>query len=79
MPTTSSAYACPQLLAADCINFDFEWKEVGLVDYLQLSGNVTADMADIRAILQPHAGCHPALASPIELRADENAAGKSFT
>lgn len=62
-----------------CVYFDFALKEVGLVDYLQLSGNVAADMADIRAILQPHAGCHPALASPIELRADENAAAKSFT
>lgn len=54
-----------------CVYFNFALKEVGLVDYVQLSGHVAADMANIRAILQPHTGRHPALASPIELRADD--------
>ncbi len=56
-----------------CVYFDFALKEVGLVDYINLSGNVAEDMANIRAILEPHPGCHPANAAPIELRADEHA------
>lgn len=54
-----------------CVYFDFARKEVGLVDYLDLSGDIDADMAKIRAILQPHPGCRPALASPIQFRPDD--------
>lgn len=56
-----------------CVYFDFALKEVGLVDYINLSGNVTEDMANISTILEPHPGCHPANAAPIKFRADEHA------
>jgi 1-acyl-sn-glycerol-3-phosphate acyltransferase len=56
-----------------CVYFDFARKEVGLVDYLDLTGDVPADMARIRTLFEGHPGCCPTLAAPIELRVDENA------
>ena len=55
-----------------CVYFDFAIKEVGLVDYLHMSGDVEADMAKIRAILEPHLGCRPECAAPIMLRSDDS-------
>ncbi|MFZ6842907.1 1-acyl-sn-glycerol-3-phosphate acyltransferase [Undibacterium sp. RuTC16W] len=54
-----------------CAYFDFAKKEIGLIDYLSLTGDVPNDMVAIRAVLQNTQGCRPELASPIVLRADD--------
>lgn len=54
-----------------CVYFDFVLKEVGLLDYIDLSGDVAADMAKLRSIFEGHQGCCPKLAAPVELRPDE--------
>ena len=60
-------------LPIGCVYFDFARKEVGLVDYLDLTGEVAVDMAKIKSIFNDHPGCRPELAAPIELRVDEGA------
>lgn len=57
-----------------CVYFDFVNKEVGLLDYVSISGDIDADMAKIRSVLANRIGCRPELASPIELRKDEHSA-----
>ncbi|MFZ6654254.1 1-acyl-sn-glycerol-3-phosphate acyltransferase [Undibacterium sp. TJN19] len=54
-----------------CAYFDFAKREVSLVDYLDLSGDRTQDMASIAAVYQGVQGCRSSLASPIVLRPDE--------
>jgi 1-acyl-sn-glycerol-3-phosphate acyltransferase len=54
-----------------CAYFDFRRKEVSLVDYLELSGNVQVDMQKIQQVYQNVQGCRPQLASPIQLRPDD--------
>lgn len=54
-----------------CAYFDFAKKEIGLIDYLPLTGDVDKDMAAIRAVLQDTQGCRPELASPIMLRSND--------
>lgn len=53
-----------------CAYFDFANKEVGLVDYLQLSGDVATDMDNIRAVFAGKQGLRPELAAPVTLRDD---------
>ena len=45
--------------------FDYRRREVGIANFLQLSGDVALDMANIAAILGTCTGCNPALAAPI--------------
>lgn len=47
---------------------DFAQREVGVVDFLQISGNREADMAAIAARLGHHRGRRPACAAPIRLK-----------
>ncbi|MCU6432198.1 1-acyl-sn-glycerol-3-phosphate acyltransferase [Undibacterium sp. Jales W-56] len=54
-----------------CAYFDFSKKEIGLVDYLPLSGDADQDMAAIGAILHNIQGCRPEKASPIQLRPED--------
>ncbi|MBC3870461.1 1-acyl-sn-glycerol-3-phosphate acyltransferase [Undibacterium oligocarboniphilum] len=54
-----------------CAYFDFRKREVSLVDYLDLSGDTQQDMQHIRDIYRDVQGCRPQLASPIQLRTDE--------
>ena len=56
-----------------CAYFDFRRKEVSLVDYLELSGDMAADMQKIQQVYQEVQGCRPQLASPIQLRPDDHA------
>lgn len=52
--------------------FDYAQKEVGLVDYIDLSGNVEADLARIRAAYEGRRGLKHEQAAPIRFRLDEN-------
>ncbi len=54
-----------------CVYFDFAKKEVGLLDFVELTGNVRSDMAQIKAILDGHPGCRPEKAAPIVLQCQE--------
>ena len=47
--------------------FDYRRREVGIANFLQLSGDAALDMANINAILGTCTGCNPALAAPIRL------------
>lgn len=60
-------------LPIGCVYFDFARKEVGLVDYIDLTGDVALDMEKIKSIFEGHPGCRPEWAAPIELRNDEGA------
>ena len=51
-----------------CAYFDFARKEVSLVDYLTLSGDVNADLQQIRKVYADVQGCRPELAGPIQFR-----------
>ena len=56
-------------LAADvpvaCAYFDFKRKEIGMVDYLTMTGDVAHDLAALRQVFAGHEGCHAAHAAPI--------------
>lgn len=47
--------------------FDYVHKEVGVFEYVDLSGDIEADMATLRALYAGHDGLHPELACPVEL------------
>lgn len=49
------------------VYLDFSKKEVGVIDFVELSGDVTVDMAAIRAGYAGRIGLRPELAAPIEL------------
>lgn len=51
--------------------FDYEKKEVRLVDYVTLTGNVEADLARIRAILGESAGLRPECAAPVRFAEEQ--------
>lgn len=48
------------------VYMDYPNKEVGVVDYLELTGDQEKDMAAIRAVYAGHQGLHPELAAPIQ-------------
>ncbi|HEY5799100.1 MAG TPA: 1-acyl-sn-glycerol-3-phosphate acyltransferase [Burkholderiaceae bacterium] len=50
---------------------DYDTREVGLVDFLYLTGDVEADMARIRAAYDGRRALKPALAAPITLPVDK--------
>lgn len=54
-----------------CAYFDFKKREVGLMDYVELSGDAERDMAQFRQVFGDVRGCRPALAGPIALRPDD--------
>ncbi|MBI3285335.1 MAG: 1-acyl-sn-glycerol-3-phosphate acyltransferase [Burkholderiales bacterium] len=54
-----------------CAYFDFSKREVGLVDYVALSGDAEQDMAQFRRVFEDVRGRRPGLASPIALRQDD--------
>jgi hypothetical protein len=54
-----------------CVYFDFAKKEVGLLDFVEITGDVRADMAQIRTILGGHLGYLPEKAAPIALQCEE--------
>lgn len=47
--------------------FDYPNKEIAVTEYVNLSGDIAADMAAIRAVYAGHHGLHPELECPIEL------------
>jgi 1-acyl-sn-glycerol-3-phosphate acyltransferase len=49
------------------VYLDFSKKEVGVMDFVELSGDVAVDMATIRAGYAGRIGLRPELAAPIEL------------
>jgi 1-acyl-sn-glycerol-3-phosphate acyltransferase len=49
--------------------FDYRRREVGVRDFLSLSGDVGRDMANIAATLGTCTGCNPEQAAPIRLEA----------
>ncbi|MCI4428476.1 MAG: 1-acyl-sn-glycerol-3-phosphate acyltransferase [Burkholderiales bacterium] len=49
--------------------FDYRRREIGIRNFLKLSGDVGLDMANIAAILGTCTGCNPAQAAPIRLDA----------
>ncbi len=49
------------------VYLDFSKKEVGVIDFVELSGDVAVDMAAIRAGYVGRTGLRPELAAPIEL------------
>ncbi|MBC3927115.1 1-acyl-sn-glycerol-3-phosphate acyltransferase [Undibacterium sp. CY21W] len=61
---------CAARVPLGCAYFDFRRKEVSLVDYLELSGDIDGDLAKIRGIYDGVQGCRPQLASPIQFRPD---------
>lgn len=58
-------------LPVGCARFDYAKKEIALVDYIQLSGNMAQDMEAIRLLYAGTQGLRPELASAIALRPDE--------
>ena len=48
---------------------DYRQRQVGVEHFMMLSGNVQADMAEMRQRLAPGMGRHPERAAPIELKA----------
>ena len=54
-----------------CAYFDFQKKEVCLIDYLDLCGDLATDMQSIRSVFENVKGCRPQLASPIQLKPDD--------
>jgi 1-acyl-sn-glycerol-3-phosphate acyltransferase len=46
---------------------DYTNKEIGMIDFVELSGDVEADVALIRAKYEGRRGLHPELAAPIKL------------
>lgn len=53
-----------------CAYFDFANKEIALVDYVELSGDVIEDMQKIRSVYAGKQGLRPELAAPVALRRD---------
>jgi 1-acyl-sn-glycerol-3-phosphate acyltransferase len=51
--------------------FDYAQKEVGMVDYIDLSGDVDADLARIRAAYEGRRGLKHEQAAPIRFRPDD--------
>lgn len=51
------------------VTFDYRRREVGIADFLQLSGDTALDMANIRKVLGSCTGRNPAQAGPIRLEA----------
>ncbi len=51
------------------VTFDYRRREVGIADFLQLSGDTALDMASIRKVLGSCTGRNPAQAGPIRLEA----------
>ena len=51
---------------------DFPAREVGIAGFVDLSGDVEADMRAIAALLQGHRGRHPQLESTIRLHAGDD-------
>jgi 1-acyl-sn-glycerol-3-phosphate acyltransferase len=66
----SGAYqvAVQAAVPAGLAYFDVSTRTVGLTHFLQLSGDVDADFAAMRAIYAGKTGFRPALASPVQLR-----------
>lgn len=46
---------------------DYSRREVGVTEFIELTGDRKADMAKIRAVYKERRGLHPELAAPIEL------------
>jgi 1-acyl-sn-glycerol-3-phosphate acyltransferase len=51
------------------VYFDYPQREIGVKDFLMVSGDTTHDMARIAAVLGAHIGRNPAQAAPIRLEA----------
>jgi 1-acyl-sn-glycerol-3-phosphate acyltransferase len=51
------------------VYFDYSTREIGVKDFLTLSGDAAQDMQRIAAVLGPHVGRNPAQAAPIRLEA----------
>ena len=51
------------------VYFDYPEREIGVQDFLMLSGDAAHDMAQIAAVLGPHVGRNPKQAAPIRLEA----------
>ena len=49
------------------VYLDYPRKELGVIDYLDMTGDPETDMAAIRAAYAGHLGLHPELAAPITL------------
>ena len=62
--------ACSARVPLGCAYFDFRRKEISLVDYLDLTGDIDGDLAKIRGIYDGVQGCRPQLAGPIQFRPD---------
>ncbi|WP_423680668.1 1-acyl-sn-glycerol-3-phosphate acyltransferase [Undibacterium sp. WLHG33] len=60
--------ACSARVPLGCAYFDFRRKEISLVDYLDLTGDIDGDLAKIRGIYAGVQGCRPQLAGPIQFR-----------
>lgn len=54
---------------------DYPRREIGIGAYLDLTGDVAADMARIRAFYADKRGCRPANQSPVRLRDESDAQG----
>lgn len=51
------------------VYFDYSQREIGVQDFLTLSGDTAQDMAGIAAVLGPHVGRNPTQSAPIRLEA----------
>jgi Acyltransferase len=58
------------------ITFDWKAKRVGVLAYLQPSGDLEADYEKIRAVYAGVGGRHPQKATPIRAKAEEMGSGK---
>ena len=54
------------------VYMDYPNKLIGVMDYLELSGDPQKDLEAIRAVYAGHDGLHPELAAPIELAPPRN-------
>lgn len=57
------------------VYFDYKTRELGLVDFLTLTGDEDADMAAIARVYEGHEGLYPADAAPIRLAPREDKPG----